>query len=145
MVRLGDDRAGPMRTRTHFTTRYLSLDVRKLARKIRLIANSHLQWAWKDQASYVQGWVGIFVWTKPLPWSTAWPVSQTKQWKNVFVSPCHQTTAADTDRGSSALGVGDESPSSIFLELPFDVETSGILRTRANTARMGAPMDVCTG
>ena len=61
---LGEGRAGP--TRTHFTTRYLSIDVRKLARKSRLIANSHLQWVWKDQAGYVQGWVGIFVWTKAI-------------------------------------------------------------------------------
>src|SRR5215467_7828913 len=47
--------------RKRLTTSCLSLDLRKLARKSRLIPNTHLQWVWKDPAGYAQGTVGIFV------------------------------------------------------------------------------------
>ena len=60
MVLAGDP--GPIKTRKQLTTSCLSLDLRRLAQKSRLIPNTRLEWVWKDMRGNVQGTVGIFLW-----------------------------------------------------------------------------------
>ena len=54
---------GAIRTRKQLTTSCLSLDLRQLAQKSRLIPNTRLQWVWKDVKGNLQGTVGVFVWS----------------------------------------------------------------------------------
>lgn len=60
MVLAGDP--GPIKTRKQLTTSCLSLDLRRLAQKSRLIPSSRLTWVWKDVKGNVQGTVGIYLW-----------------------------------------------------------------------------------
>jgi hypothetical protein len=60
VVLVGDPVA--IKTRKQLTTSCLSLDLRRLAQKSRLIPNTRLQWVWKDVRGNVRGTVGIFLW-----------------------------------------------------------------------------------
>jgi hypothetical protein len=55
--------SGAIKTRKKLTTDCLTLDLRRLGQKSRLIPNTCLQWVWKDVRGNVQGTVGIFLWT----------------------------------------------------------------------------------